>query len=242
MVNDLAVTPTPAAIGTAVAAVEAYRPDPRPWENAILKGDCSKVLRRMPDACVDMVLTDPPYLVRYKDRAGRTVPNDDNAGWMYPAFSEIYRVMKLNSYCVSFYGWQQADRFLSVWKECGFTPVGHLVWVKQYASSVGHVQMKHEQAYLLAKGSPSAPKHPPADVLAWSYTGNRLHPTQKPVDGLVRLIKAFTEVNALVLDPFAGSGSTGAAAREACRRYTLIEKDEGYHKTALHRLQPNAVA
>jgi adenine-specific DNA-methyltransferase len=202
----------------------------------ITLGDCQTVLRALPDACADMVLTDPPYVTRYLDRAGRRVPNDDNTRWMYPAFSEIYRVLKPDSYAVSFYGWGKAERFLSVWRECGFRPVGHFVWVKRYASCVRCTQMKHEQAYLLAKGNPPTPKNPPADVLAWHYTGNRLHPTQKPVASLTPLIEAFTRLGDVILDPFAGSGTTGVAARQCRRRFLLIEKDADYFRAAKNRL------
>src|ERR1035438_2844374 len=89
------------------------------FTNRMLHGDCLQLLRCLPDACADMVLTDPPYLVRYKDRAGRSIANDDNTRWMFPAFAEMFRVLKPNSYCVSFYGWSKADRFLSVWRVSG---------------------------------------------------------------------------------------------------------------------------
>jgi site-specific DNA-methyltransferase (adenine-specific) len=229
-------TLTPAEAGIRAAQAEAEAPTAKPWLDKVVHGDCRQVLRRLPDACVDMVLTDPPYLVRYTDRSGRQVPNDDNGRWIFPAFSEMYRVMKPDRYCLSFYGWGRAERFLSVWKELGFRPVGHFVWVKRYASCTRHTKMKHEQAYLLAKGNPPMPKDPPADVLEWNYTGNRLHPTQKPVSGLVPLIRAYTKAGELVADPFAGSGTTGVAARQCNRRYLLIEQDEGYYRVAQERL------
>lgn len=42
-------------------------------------GECVRLMRRMPDESIDFILTDPPYLCRYRDRHGRTVRNDDNA-------------------------------------------------------------------------------------------------------------------------------------------------------------------
>lgn len=239
MTNATATASRRSPVEEVIAPAEAEHPANPLAEmtNAVTHGDCQQVLRRLPDACADFVLTDPPYLVRYKDRSGRSVANDDNSAWMYPAFSELYRVLKPNSYAVCFYGWSKADRFLSVWRECGFRPVGHFVWVKRYASCVRHAQMKHEQAYLLAKGNPLPPKAPPADVLPWQYTGNRLHPTQKPVSSLTPLIEAFSRSDNIVLDPFAGSGSTGIAARQCSRRFILIEKDPVYFKAACERLR-----
>jgi len=204
--------------------------------NQIIHGDCLQVLRKLPDACVDFVLTDPPYLVNYRDRLGRSIPNDDNSRWLFPSFSEISRVLKPDSYCVSFYGWSKAERFLSAWKECGLRPVGHFVWIKRYSSRIRHAEARHEQAYLLAKGNPVPPNAPPPDVLAWDYSGNTLHPTQKPVRGLVRLITAYSPRGGVVLDPFAGSGSTGVAARKLGRRFILIETDPRYYAAAARRL------
>jgi site-specific DNA-methyltransferase (adenine-specific) len=228
--------PTPAEEGVRAAANDAERNPLPDFLNQVTHGDCSQVLRRLPDACADMVLTDPPYLVRYKDRAGRTVANDDNSAWMFPAFAELYRVLKPNSFFVSFYGWSKADRFLSVWRECGFRPIGHFVWVKRYASCVRFAKMKHEQAYLLAKGNPVMPARPPDDVQPWKYTGNRLHPTQKPVDSLTPLIEAFSRPTDIVLDPFAGSGSTGVAALLCRRRCLLIEKEAAHCQIIRTRL------
>jgi adenine-specific DNA-methyltransferase len=227
---------TPAQAGAEATRADAQVSPLDCWINRIICGDCVQVLRRVPDESVDMVLTDPPYLIAYKDRSGRTIANDDNCRWVFPAFAEIYRVMKPDTYCVSFYGWSKLSRFLTAWQEIGFHPVGHFVWVKGYASCARHTRMRHEQAYLLAKGNPALPKDPPSDVLEWAYTGNRLHPTQKPVAGLVPLIRSLTQPQAVVLDPFAGSGSTGAAAVRCGRRYILIEKDAAYHKAAYQRL------
>ncbi|MBN9252038.1 MAG: tyrosine--tRNA ligase, partial [Mesorhizobium sp.] len=50
--------------------------------NSIRQGDCIEVMRQMPSRSVDFILTDPPYLVRYKDRSGRYIANDDNADWL----------------------------------------------------------------------------------------------------------------------------------------------------------------
>jgi len=46
--------------------------------NRIICGDCTEVMRTMPSASVDLVVTNPPYLVNYRARDGRACPNDDN--------------------------------------------------------------------------------------------------------------------------------------------------------------------
>ena len=200
-------------------------------------GDCVKLMRHMPDGCVDLIATDPPYVARYCDRGGRRIFNDDNERWIYPAFLEAFRVLKNDAYCLSFYGWHKADKFLAAWRECGFRSVGHFTWVKTYSSSIGFTKMWHESAYLLVKGNPAMPVNPPADVLPWKYTGNKLHPTQKPVSALTPIIDAYSQKGDIVLDPFAGSGTTGIAARAHGRRFVLFEKDELYFSKAKARLE-----
>jgi site-specific DNA-methyltransferase (adenine-specific) len=199
-------------------------------------GDCIDVMANMPARSVDFVLTDPPYLVRYHDRSGRRVINDDNDAWLKPAFRQIHRVLKPDAFCVSFYGWNKTDLFMTAWREAGFRIAGHIVFRKPYASKARHLRYQHESAYLLTKGFPAFPDRPPPDVLDWQYSGNRLHPTQKPVGILKPLIEAFSKTGDTVLDPFAGSGSTLAAARELDRRFIGIELDPDHHRTARLRL------
>lgn len=202
----------------------------------VTHADCITELAKLPDCSVDFVLTDPPYLIRYRDREGRRIINDGNDAWLLPSFSEVFRVLKPDSLCVSFYGWAKAEKFLWAWKQAGFYVAGHFVWHKKYASFVRYAKGHHEQAYLLAKGEPKEPKNPPPDVLGWNYTGNKLHPTQKPVHALKPLIEAYCPPDGIVLDPFAGSGTTGVAARECGRRFILIEKAEEHAATARKRL------
>ena len=95
----------------------------------------------------------------------------------------------------------------------------------------------HESAFVLAKGYPPTPRSAPADVSGWRYTGNRLHPTQKPVEVLAPLVEAFCSDNGLVLDPFAGSGSSLVAAQNCRRRYLGIEIDGDHAETAQLRLR-----
>jgi site-specific DNA-methyltransferase (adenine-specific) len=216
---------------------EQLTPDMRPWLDRILLGDCADEMRHLPDGCADMILTDPPYLVKYRERGGRRILNDDNDRWLHPVFSQAYRLLKDNSFCVCFYGWNQVDKFLAAWRAVGFKPVGHFVWVKTYSSSVGYSRMWHECAYLLVKGRPEKPVNPPPDVLAWGkYSGNKLHPTQKPVAALSPMLEAYSRKGDVVLDPFGGSGSTAVAARQCGRHFVLFEKEEQHFEAARLRL------
>ncbi|CAM3702947.1 DNA methyltransferase [Agrobacterium radiobacter] len=208
----------------------------RPVRNTVLYGDCISLMQRLPGGSVDFILTDPPYLVRYRDRHGRTVANDNNATWMKPAFAEMHRVLKPGGFAVSFYGWNHVDTFMDAWRDAGLRVVGHLVFVKPYASSRRFLQHTHEQAYVLAKGDAARPAHPMTDTLPWDYTGNRMHPTQKPLRPLEQIIRSLTRPGDLVLDPFCGSGSTLVAARRCGRDFLGVELEKHHHMTASLRV------
>ena len=204
--------------------------------NRVLHGDCVDVMRQMEAGSVDFILTDPPYLVNYRARDGQTVANDDNATWLEPAFREMHRLLKPGSFCLSFYGWNKGDLFMHAWRKAGFRVVGHVVFRKGYASSTRFLKSHHEQAYLLAKGDAAVPASPLPDVIDWAYTGNRLHPTQKPISILRPFIDTFCQPGGIVLDPFCGSGSTLVAASASRRDYIGIELEGRHCQTAQLRL------
>ncbi len=89
----------------------------------------------------------------------------------------------------------------------------------------------------MAKGNPKQPTYPIGDVIDWAYSGNKLHPTQKPLSVLLPLVQTFSPTQGTVLDPFAGSGSTLIAARALGRDYLGIELDPKYHAIASQRLE-----
>jgi len=204
--------------------------------NQIIHGNCTKIMPTMPSESIDLIIADPPYLVNYRPRDGRRVDSDGSNAWLYPSFAEAYRLLKPNRFCVSFYGWPHVEQFMSTWKNVGFHPVSHMIGLKDYSSRSGYTESYHETLYLLAKDRPPRPSKPFKDVIDWHYTGNRLHPTQKPVEVIQKFVEAFSKSGDVVLDPFAGSGTTAIAARNCGRQFILIEKVWRHWKDAHDRI------
>lgn len=90
------------------------------------------------------------------------------------------------------------------------------------------------------KGYPDVPETTIGDVIDWTYSGNKLHPTQKPLSVLLPLVETFSARGGLVLDPFSGSGSSLLAAKMLGRSWLGIELDAKYHAIASGRLQKAA--
>ncbi len=205
--------------------------------NQIICGEANQILSTFSANSVDLVVTDPPYLCRYRDRTGRTFANDDNPDVVLPVYDEIFRVLKPDSYCITFYGWAAIAEFAGAWAKVGFRSVGHIVWPKTYASRQGYAKYQHESAFILAKGNPQKPDQPISDVQPWAYTGNKTHPTEKAVSVIAPLIKNFSRPGDLVLDPFSGSGTTAVAAALNNRDYIGIELEQKYCDVAERRLE-----
>jgi site-specific DNA-methyltransferase (adenine-specific) len=85
-------------------------------------------------------------------------------------------------------------------------------------------------------------RHRWTGMLKGSEIGSkRLHPTQKPVAMLMRLVEAFSDPGDLVLDPYAGSGSTAVACRKTDRRSIVVELEERYCEVIATRLQQQSL-
>lgn len=79
--------------------------------NQIIEGDSARVPKDVPEGSLDLVVTDPPYLVNYRDRDGRNLKNDDNADGVMLVFTPMAQAMKQNSYAVCFAGWSALPQF-----------------------------------------------------------------------------------------------------------------------------------
>lgn len=204
--------------------------------NSIITGDAAQFLKNVAEGTIDLVVTDPPYLVNYRDRSGRSLQNDNNPDGVLPVFAPMARAMKANSYAICFAGWSALPQFSAAWEAAGLRIVSQIVWEKQYASRQGYTQYRHESAYVLAKGNPARPTNPLPSVMDWVYSGNRLHPTEKAVEIIAPLIRCFSKPGDLVCDPFSGSGSTSVAAALNGRDYLGIDIDDQHCITARARL------
>lgn len=206
---------------------------------SLYHGDCRQILPQLAAETFDLVLTDPPYLVSYCGRWGsdlEPIEGDCDPSWVLPVYRDIFRVLKPDSLCLTFYGWPHAETFLSTWRVVGFRPISVFALVKRRIGLGYFTRAQHELAYLLAKGKPPKPAVAPSDVLDWATSGTSLHPNQKPLGAVSKLLSSFSNKTGLILDPFCGSGTTLVAAGQCGRRAVGIEIEERFCEVAAMRL------
>ena len=111
-------------------------------------------------------LTDPPYLVGFRDRQGRTIAGDTQKTELNGCNRPVMKMLKpkpraeKKKRCAdgSFYGWNRVDffRFMAAWKNAGFSVVGHLLFTKTTLRRPHYVGYRHECAYTPGKRASGA--------------------------------------------------------------------------------------
>jgi site-specific DNA-methyltransferase (adenine-specific) len=123
--------------------------------------------------------------------------------------------------------------------DVGFKVHNLLSWRKNTCTPNRWGMKNQERIFLLRKGparslyNPSLKEVEDCNVVPYH---SKTHPTEKPVDLIKRYIEASSVKGDCVLDPFAGTGSTGLAARRMGRRFIGFELDPEYHGVACSRL------
>jgi DNA modification methylase len=222
----------------------------------IIHGDCLDVMRGMPDASVDAVITDPPYCSGGRQSVGarnaiskrRSMQNDewfigdamgtDTYLWfMREIAGAAMRLSTIGSPAYVFTDWRQYTTIVRAWETAGWALRSCIVWDKGRTGMGSHWRNSHEWIAVFAKGQPRAlPHHSFFNVWSGSKPNGREHPTEKPV-GLMRyLCESVAPSDSVVLDPFAGSGTTGVAARMEGHRFIGIEREAAYVDIARRRI------
>ena len=212
----------------------------------LMKGDCLERMKDIPDGSVDMILTDPPYGMDFqsnrrvvKDKFSK-IENDKNVDWLPELLQECYRTMTDNSAIYCFCSWHKIDVFKQEIEKL-FKIKNVIVWVKNNHGS-GDLKAayapKHEFVIYAHKGRSLFRDKRISDVMEYPkiHSSKLQHPTEKNTGMLELFIKNNSDKDAVILDPFMGSGSTGVAAKNLNRKFIGIEMDKGYFNIAKKRI------
>lgn len=214
----------------------------------LLQGDCLELMKDIPDGSVDMILTDPPYGMEfqsgYRTIRYEKIKGDHSLYWLGDFVDEIFRVSKNNTAHYIFCSFHHIDKFKQA-IEKKFKVKNILTWVKNNTSMGdlrGDFAPKTEFIIFFHKGRRIINGKRDSNVLEFKRTGNKLHPTQKPIDMTEYLIGKFSDEGELILDPFMGSGTTGVACKNLNRNFIGMELDETYFNIAKERIENHEVS
>ncbi|GAB1254760.1 DNA-methyltransferase [Desulfovibrio falkowii] len=227
----------------------------------LFQGDALDVLRSLPDASVDMVLTDPPYSsggVMLSARQADPVHKyqASNVSRAYPAMlgdakdqhswtlwstlwlSQCWRVARDGAVCLIFTDWRQLPSLTDAVQAAGWKWLGIIPWDKRSARpQIGKFRQQCEYVIFGVKGrfSPRTRQCLPGLYSYPVIPARKNHLTAKPVQ-LIRDLLAIAPEGGRVLDPFMGGGSHGAACVETGHPYIGVELSPEYFSTSVHLL------
>ncbi|MEM8932405.1 MAG: DNA methyltransferase [Acidobacteriota bacterium] len=224
-------------------------------------GEALSILQQLPDASVDVVLTDPPYssggmmrgdragsstMRKYQSNSTRTRHRDFSGdsrdqraflAWCVLWLEEIRRITKPGAIVACFSDWRQMPTMTDALQVGGLVWRGVVPWVKKGPRpQMGRWAAGAE--YLVWGTNGPRPLAGPCLPGAYTYRTppRRRHLTEKPLDLMADLCAIAYEDDAVILDPFTGSASTLVAARSLGIRSIGIEIDPVIAEIAVERL------
>lgn len=216
--------------------------------NRIYQRDCIEGLKLIPDESIDLVITDPPYLMNYRSNR-RTklekfdyIENDKDSHSLISDFiKECYRVLKNDTAIYMFCSWHHIDFFKQEF-ENHFKLKNIVVWNKNNHGSgdlKGAYAPKHEFVLYGHKGRSLFREKRIPDVIdcAKIASPKLTHPTEKPLELLDIFVRNSSDKGGIILDGFAGTGSTCISATRNGRKYIAFETVSEYVGIANKRLE-----
>lgn len=216
------------------------------------QGDCLETLKKIKDHSIDLVVTDPPYLIEttgggiylQSDKQYVKELNGMKNGFDTVVLDELCRVMKkINIY---FFCSQKQIipllQYFVISKGCNYNI---LSWHKtnpipacgnKYLTDTEFILFFREKGVKIY-GEFSTKKTWYATPLNQSDKKKYGHPTVKPIEIVKNLIINSSQENDVVFDPFMGSGTTGVAAMELNRRFVGCEINKEYYEVAMKRIE-----
>ena len=232
--------------------------------NHIANQDCIEYLKTLPENSVDLVVTDPPYNVSQKTniKYGDLNIVKNFGDWDFgfdpePVLAELKRVLKPNGQIFVFCSTEQIPEYMAIFKKSWFFR-NIIVWYKTNpAPRLSKTNFVFANEYIIyAINEPSTKpgqvtfnwqgqKEMHNTIITSALQGKErlkdenhkaLHPTQKPLSILKKLIQIASNEGDVVLDPFMGVGSTAVACKETGRNYVGCEISPDYFKKAILRI------
>jgi DNA modification methylase len=211
----------------------------------LVHGENLPVLEALPDGAFDLAYLDPPFNTGREQRRGALAYDDDHADWLdgllRPRLARVRELLAPHGTLYLHLDFREAHRARALLDEL-FGPdafLNELVWA--YDFDAAEVEREPYMAPGLVGPEKAARGKLPTDVWWHTIVGTTSrektgYPTQKPEAVLRRIVAASSRPGGWCLDPFAGSGTLGAACRTLGRRFVLADRSADAIRVAERRL------
>ena len=214
-------------------------------------GNCIDLFKTIEDESIDLVVTDPPYRVisggrpKIKGQPSGILKKNDGKIFEHNDInpeewiSEVYRVLKQGTQCYIMVNSLNMENYLRICRETGFGLHNILAWFKNNCTPSRWYMKNAEYILFLRKGKAKTINNVGSKTVHEfdNIIGNKLHPTEKPIELMELYITNSSNTGDVVLDPFMGVGSTGLAALKNDRKFIGFEIDKKYYDIAEKRLE-----
>lgn len=198
----------------------------------IAHADALEWLPTLPDACARAVIFDPPYAVGSPVR-GR---EDGAAGSVFGPLSfmartlrEVTRILVPGGVCMIFADWRRMPDLAYVASTVGLRPATEVAWVRTRPGTGGLLRSSWDPILVVARGVPDAiDRAAIRNVVVADYPTKRVHPYEKPAAVYEHVLSRVVRAGDLVVDPFAGSGSSRVAALGLGAKWLGCDIDPAY--------------
>lgn len=212
--------------------------------------DCIAGMQMIPAESVDLIVTDPPYLIDYasnrrKDKTHdfcTAIQGDSNPELIRDYMRECYRILKNNHAAYVFCSSKTLEFFKKAASDAGFLTKNTIIWVKN-SWTAGDLKAQFGQQYepilLLNKGRAPFNGGRITDVWQFDRVAGKaqLHQNQKPLPLIEQCIEKHSNEGDMVFDGFMGSGTTAVAAARLGRQFLGFEIEPKYFDIIHDRLK-----
>ncbi len=245
--------------------------------NKIIKGDCIKSMRSLPDNSIDVIFADPPYNLQLKNDLSRPDSSKVNGvteGWdrfksfeEYDKFtkdwiSEAQRILKPEGTIWVIGSYHNIFRVGNAMQNLGFWILNDIIWYKSNPmpnfkgtrftnahETIIWASKNHNSKYNFNYHAMKSLNEGTQMRSDWyipicsggerikDSNGNKIHSTQKPEALLYRVLLSSSKKDDIILDPFFGTGTTGAVAKKLGRNFIGLEREDIYINAAKKRIK-----
>jgi len=219
----------------------------------LINADALDAMEKIPKGCIEAIIADPPYMIGAKSagnmraKSGGWADMENASLWFKTWLSQAKELLRPTGYACIFTNWRSMPVLQMAFAKSGWEIDSAMIWDKKWIGPAGPKQLRPRYEMILFAGREESKINDRCcpDIIECKWQAGNMneagHPAEKPVFLIRKLIKILSlKSDAIILDPFMGSGTSGVAAILEGIKFIGIEREEEYFSMAQRRIH-NAI-